>query len=93
MAKIVQFNAEGGISPFSTSVTAFGNVLVQNNDTAVHSVVWDAGSPASLLDSPANGQDIAPGCYVDFSLAGLPQGTFTFHDGHNDQNTGQIVVT
>jgi len=93
MAKVIEFTSEGSISPKSTPVRASTPLGVENNDAVVHSVVWDDGSPDSLINADANGQDIAPDDGVSFDLTGVPPGTWTFHDGHNAETTGQIVVT
>ncbi len=93
--KLIQFNSEGGIQPGSTTVFfgAVRGVGFVNNSQETHSVVWDAGAPALLTGSPANAEDMAPGDGVTFDLTGIPRGTFTFTDGHNAQNRGQLVVS
>ncbi len=99
MAKTAEFRAgDGEIDPFSIPVhfPSGGQLIVTNNDSNLHSVVWDdPGSPAGLLSSPANGQDLNQGDSATFNLAGLPQGTFTFRDGHAGTEPGhscQLVV-
>jgi len=72
-----------GYSPASLTVTNGSTVTWTNNDNITHTVTTDEGS--------INSGDIAPGS--SYSKTFATAGTYTYHDTHNANMTGVLIVT
>jgi len=72
-----------GYSPASLTVTNGSTVTWTNNDNITHTVTTDEGS--------INSGDIAPGS--SYSKTFATAGTYTYHDAHNANMTGVLIVT
>src|SRR5215470_15811024 len=72
-----------GYSPASLTVTNGSTVTWTNNDNMAHTVTTTEGS--------INSGDIAPGS--SYSKTFATAGTYTYHDTHNANMTGVVIVT
>ena len=72
-----------GYSPASLTVTNGSTVTWTNNDNMAHTVTTTEGS--------INSGDIAPGS--SYTKTFTTAGTYTYHDSHNTNMTGVLIVT
>jgi len=71
-----------GFSPASLTVSPGSTVTWNNNDTTTHSV--------ATMDGSINSGDIAAG--ASYSKTFATAGTFDYHDAHNTNMTGVLII-
>jgi plastocyanin len=80
-------------NPPVTTVKTGGEVLIFNNDTAVHTIKSGMGPSDPLAGRLFGVGPIQPKGYIEYVASNLQPGTYPFYSTHDPSIKGELVVT
>ncbi|MGA7602305.1 MAG: hypothetical protein WCE33_04400 [Nitrososphaeraceae archaeon] len=81
------------INPPTTTIKTGGEILIFNNDTAVHTIKSGMGPSDPVAGRLFGAGPIQPKGYIEYVASNLQPGTYPFYSTHDPSIKGELVVT